>query len=1334
MRLFRRSKAPEAAQQGGQPADKRGDKVLEKGHMEAHPKKVTTSAFSKGKRGSQDLIDASQDENSGKQTRPWNLVVSNKPWNPKNGDGGTKPADGGMNANYGGAKRTDETGQRTDTIKHKRVPESDEPLDKKTEFRKHMTESTATGHTGPSITHSGEEWDVTLSIEQGERYQQPGDAVPREKTSFSARRNESGRQDKVQALRNAESARKYEPASDYIKGEEDVSKKGTTYQRGKFKRPEFRQRYESPKDVKKNVESSKTVNRAQASSRNDAEIARSSESDDAEGKEVKTGEPEKEEDFPRTKDFVYKPAIVVEQEVEKKDKNMDLVHQDALGDSGAVQDYKGRITKGKPFYPPKAVLSPSEKATAHSEEHTGSQAQQAATHSTSNVYVHHDEYKPSEHGPRRKREAAQVGEPDYRFVNQYHIPKHAEYTYPVEQEYPQYGTLPPIDTSFGVQYVRSLPGPFIPPERASKDVMNADTVDGQAVARPKIKPRKSAALQILNPETGEVVNSETRKEQRKTPKPPESAQGPVWQYNPYVNPYARHVQVPQYPPQELFGYYYLPHEIPDVGGFTFLDKDASIAEPIDGVHMPIQFPLQRRSSIESKGSIGHKGQATSSNSGSVDIDGAASDMSLEGSDASKTLFISPSNMMKYAQVMQNQHTAMAGQYAIYKSLHVRIKNKPIAPSESLFTLSEQHPLTSRSTARRRAKVVNEALPSTPTVEHDDQGSEVPVDTAAQSEESLGEAQAPVADTETPELPTEDVQPEEGPEEESEDEDDEKENESIDILLRYAFSMEICAPEELGFFKLVPLNYQAESPREPKSAKSKKKKSEKWRSDPPPGEQKKAKMSKEEQFTRTVRTLLNKLTVEKFLTVGEKVALVYQELDSSALVDILVRLLHEKATTEIDYSDMYADLALLLKYKFNDALDIGFRTTCFQRTLLNRCQDAFEEIARTCKSPSESAAAGTEEDPSLPSKNWVLGNIRFMGELFLRKILSIAILKRIFSTLLCKDQVPSEHLMECFTELLTTIGFTMEKIPGGSEMLDEYMKVLLGLRTSGVYSTRISFKIQDLMDLRTKNWKKKLFREKATTVDEIHTQAKVEELKGGSIHAEQEGRFTTAGLRADRHYSAHLQTLREQAQSLLVDGVYKGPTGGQSVAPASSAVPPTAPPAVGPPSGQTVDLWEDVLEIFTKRPSREVFVQEWKKIGVQENDKPRIFRLMCQKATYASTLEVSCALAELAALVITTLTESQATLHKLVDTLSIQFLERLQDEMLDNPRALVIFSRILIALFCECSNRRELLEMLIFPQDEQLAQELAEEVIKGVKERNGDVAFATKVIDKVKVQV
>merc|ERR1719464_1765360 len=84
----------------------------------------------------------------------------------------------------------------------------------------------------------------------------------------------------------------------------------------------------------------------------------------------------------------------------------------------------------------------------------------------------------------------------------------------------------------------------------------------------------------------------------------------------------------------------------------------------------------------------------------------------------------------------------------------------------------------------------------------------------------------------------------------------------------------------------------------------------------------------------------------------------------------------------------------------------------------------------------------------------------------------------------------EHIVECMCELLNNIGYTMDSMPMGKLPLTQVCLRLMDLKQrkdkagKQVYSKRIQFHIQDLLDTRSKGWQKKTFKAVAKTKEEI----------------------------------------------------------------------------------------------------------------------------------------------------------------------------------------------------------------------------------------------------------
>lgn len=126
------------------------------------------------------------------------------------------------------------------------------------------------------------------------------------------------------------------------------------------------------------------------------------------------------------------------------------------------------------------------------------------------------------------------------------------------------------------------------------------------------------------------------------------------------------------------------------------------------------------------------------------------------------------------------------------------------------------------------------------------------------------------------------------------------------------------------------------------------------------------------------------------------------------------------------------------------------------------------------------------------KKRILANMKFIGNLFLRQLLSTRVVSSVLQELtLCDraDEVPDAHRLECACELLANVGYTLEDMPAGKAAAAQVCGRLLDLRrrkASGkdCYPKRLQFVIQDVLDMRAAGRTKKLFRNTAKTKEDI----------------------------------------------------------------------------------------------------------------------------------------------------------------------------------------------------------------------------------------------------------
>eukprot|EP00929_Paragymnodinium_shiwhaense_P008872 TRINITY_DN11284_c0_g2_i1.p1 TRINITY_DN11284_c0_g2~~TRINITY_DN11284_c0_g2_i1.p1 ORF type:complete len:511 (+),score=104.90 TRINITY_DN11284_c0_g2_i1:68-1534(+) len=250
-------------------------------------------------------------------------------------------------------------------------------------------------------------------------------------------------------------------------------------------------------------------------------------------------------------------------------------------------------------------------------------------------------------------------------------------------------------------------------------------------------------------------------------------------------------------------------------------------------------------------------------------------------------------------------------------------------------------------------------------------------------------------------------------------------------------------------------------------------------------------SQSDDLRRVVKGLLNKICPETVQTIAEKFHGL--EVSNTVSLEIVIDLIFKKALTEPHYVETYADLVFALKSVFPEfPCPDGGRPITFRSSLLNVCQHEFEELLEPSDRDSFTEPEDIEER-KMARRQRLLANVKFMGHLFLRKLLSAKVVTAVISELvICEEQdaLPEEHAVESSCELMQTTGQALEALPQGSEavsMVCSRLKELEAMtRCDGkpVYCRRLQFVMQDVLDTRAAGWTKKSFRSSAKTKEEI----------------------------------------------------------------------------------------------------------------------------------------------------------------------------------------------------------------------------------------------------------
>jgi hypothetical protein len=248
------------------------------------------------------------------------------------------------------------------------------------------------------------------------------------------------------------------------------------------------------------------------------------------------------------------------------------------------------------------------------------------------------------------------------------------------------------------------------------------------------------------------------------------------------------------------------------------------------------------------------------------------------------------------------------------------------------------------------------------------------------------------------------------------------------------------------------------------------------------------LTRTQQLQRDVNSLLNKVCPESVATITQRVASI--EIKCAEELQLVIGLIFKKALAEPHYCETYADMVLALKQCMPEfPSPSGNKPITFKAALLNTTQSEFEALSQILTiTPEESNGLQPEEIDTLRKKrrDRARGNMRFIGQLFLRALLGSRIIESIIKDLAkCEhaDMAPEEAIVECLCELLQNTGYTLERSgEAGKASLSKVCDKLCAIK--GNYNKRIQFGIQDVLDIRGAGWKKKTFKASAKTKEEI----------------------------------------------------------------------------------------------------------------------------------------------------------------------------------------------------------------------------------------------------------
>lgn len=289
------------------------------------------------------------------------------------------------------------------------------------------------------------------------------------------------------------------------------------------------------------------------------------------------------------------------------------------------------------------------------------------------------------------------------------------------------------------------------------------------------------------------------------------------------------------------------------------------------------------------------------------------------------------------------------------------------------------------------------------------------------------------------------------------------------------------------------------------------------------------LSQTDRILREVKGLLNKLTLEKFHVISDKIISI--GIMSSNVLSGVIDCVFDKSVDEPRFAPMYAELCYKIVAEEINGLKKENPANAnpdsqFRRLLVERCQAEYkhkrawskkrlEKLLETTDSTAEKEVAAAsptvEESPEaaeavkvvgeltdedymlIKLKRRVLGNMRFIGEIFKVGLIGEKIMHSIITELLSNVENPEEEEIECLCRLLTTVGSILDK-PEAANFWGQYLGRMNWLTAQpGKLSSRVKFMVLDVLELRDKKWKTGKADEGPKTISQIQKEQEKKEL-------------------------------------------------------------------------------------------------------------------------------------------------------------------------------------------------------------------------------------------------
>jgi len=224
---------------------------------------------------------------------------------------------------------------------------------------------------------------------------------------------------------------------------------------------------------------------------------------------------------------------------------------------------------------------------------------------------------------------------------------------------------------------------------------------------------------------------------------------------------------------------------------------------------------------------------------------------------------------------------------------------------------------------------------------------------------------------------------------------------------------------------------------------------------------------EKLFNRRMKSIMNKLTVEKFDKLYAQ--LLECGFTKKEHVQALMKEVFEKATTQHHFIEMYTTLCMKISDWLEEQHGIDNDESCFKRILLNQCQESFHEnLLRPVDVPDQTPEEMFERHCAYKTR--MLGNMKFVAHLLINKMLSSRVIFEITAEMI---RIKSDETLEALCAFLSCIGSTFDvKEWGRFGEFDKVFQQVEKLSQAKKTTIRTTCLLKDLLDQRERQWAKK----------------------------------------------------------------------------------------------------------------------------------------------------------------------------------------------------------------------------------------------------------------------